>query len=205
MAVAEQKIETTKKFLSKLWNVSRFLSSFPIVKSANPTMTDKWILSELGNLVAECEKGYGEYNFFVSATAIREFVWNVFAAHYIEMVKARAYGSDFGESDRDAAIFTLHKVLSTILRLLAPITPFITDHLWQSLYSEKSIHLEKSVEKEDVQDLSKFTSEIIEFNSQVWNEKKSKNLSLKDSINITIPPNLEPFTKDLQKMHNLKS
>ena len=202
---SEQKIETTKKFLSKLWNVSRFLSSFPIVKSANPTMTDKWILSELGNLVAECERGYSEYNFFVSATAIREFVWNVFAAHYIEMVKARAYGSDFGESDRDAAIFTLHKVLSTILRLLAPITPFITDHLWQSLYSEKSIHLEKSVEKEDVQDLSKFTSEIIEFNSQVWNEKKSKNLSLKDSINITIPPNLEPFTKDLQKMHNLKS
>ena len=44
---SEQKIESTKKFLSKLWNVSRFLSSFPLIDSANLTDTDKWILSEL--------------------------------------------------------------------------------------------------------------------------------------------------------------
>ncbi len=200
---SEQKIETTKKFLSKLWNVSRFLSGFPIVKSANPTITDKWIISELDKLIAECKKGYSEYNFFVSATAIREFTWNLFAAHYIEMIKARAYGSDFSEEERDAAIFTLHKVLNTILRLLAPITPFITEYLWQTLYSEESIHNQKLVGRENPEDLTKFTPEIVAFNSKVWNEKKTQGISLKDSIKIQVPSSLEQFAKDLQKMHNL--
>ncbi|HET9010065.1 MAG TPA: valine--tRNA ligase [Nitrosarchaeum sp.] len=199
----EQKIESTKKFLSKLWNVSRFLSSFPIIESGIPTATDKWILSELDNLIKECKKGYDEYNFFIPAIAIREFTWNIFAAHYIEMVKARAYGIGFTDDERDGAIYTLHKTLSTILKLLAPITPFITEYLWKTLYSSDSIHKQHQVEPELEYDQSKITKEITEFNSKVWNEKKAKNLSLKDSIAIKVPESLELFKKDLKSMHNL--
>ncbi len=199
----EQKIESTKKFLSKLWNVSRFLSSFPVIESGIPTTTDKWILSELDNLIKECKRGYDEYNFFIPAIAIREFTWNLFAAHYIEMVKARAYGIGFSDEERDGAIYTLHKTLSTILKLLAPITPFITEHLWKTLYSTESIHKQHQVETESKYNQNKITKEITEFNSKVWNEKKTKNLSLKDSITITIPENLESFKKDLKSMHNL--
>ena len=200
----EQKIESTKKFLSKLWNVSRFLSSFPVIKSGTPNPTDQWILSELNNLIKECKKGYDEYNFFIPAIAIREFTWNVFAAHYIEMVKARAYGIGFSDEERDGAIFTLHKILSTILKLLAPITPFITDHLWKTLYSTDSIHKEHQVKVEDEYIENNFTNEIAEFNSKVWNEKKTKGLSLKDSFSFLIPENLEAFKKDLKSMHNLE-
>ena len=199
----EQKIESTKKFLSKLWNVSRFLSSFPIIESGITTATDKWILNELDNLIKECKKGYDEYNFFIPAIAIREFTWNLFAAHYIEMVKARAYGIGFTDEERDGAIYTLHKTLSTILKLLAPITPFITEHLWKTLYSSESIHKQHQAETESEYNQSKITKEITEFNSKVWNEKKTKNLSLKDSITITIPDSLESFKKDLKSMHNL--
>lgn len=199
----EQKIESTKKFLSKLWNVSRFLSSFPIIESGNTTATDKWILNELDNLIKECKKGYDEYNFFIPAIAIREFTWNIFAAHYIEMVKARAYGIGFTDEERDGAIYTLHKTLSTILKLLAPITPFITEYLWKTLYSSESIHKQHQVETGSEYNQSKITKEITEFNSKVWNEKKTKNLSLKDSITITIPDSLESFKKDLKSMHNL--
>jgi len=202
---SEQKVETTKKFLSKLWNVSRFLSGFPVLKSGKPTPSDKWILSELQKLVIECKKGYDDFNFFIPATSIREFAWNLFAAHYIEMVKGRAYSTDFTEEERDSAIFTLHKVLSTVLLLLAPITPFITDYLWQTLYSQKSVHKENFPEAEKVEDMSEFTKLITEFNSDIWNKKKEKGLSLKDSIESTIPEKLQPFTKDLQSMHNLKS
>lgn len=200
---SEQKIEATKKFLSKLWNVARFLSSFEVIKSGNPTDTDKWILSELDKLVLECKKGYENYNFFIPSTAIREFTWNIFAAHYIEMVKARAYGLGFSCEEKQAAICTLHKVLATILKLLAPITPFITEYLWQKLYAQNSIHQEMQVVSENVEDMTKFTKEIVEFNSNVWNEKKKKNLSLKDSIGIKVPSSLELFKKDLQSMHNL--
>ena len=201
---SEQKIESTKKFLSKLWNVSRFLSSFPIIDSATLTPTDKWILSELDRLISKCKKGYVEYNFFIPAIALREFTWNLFAAHYIEMVKSRAYGIGFSEEEKNGAIYTLHKTLSAILKLLAPITPFITDYLWQTLYSKQSIHKELQVQQESPEDMTKFSKEIIEFNSNVWNEKKRKNLSLKDSVSISIPENLIQFKKDLQSMHNLE-
>jgi valyl-tRNA synthetase len=199
----EQKIDSTKKFLSKLWNVSRFLSSFPVIETGSPSASDKWILAELDKLVVECKKGYEEYNFFIPAIAIREFTWNVFAAHYIEMVKARAYGIEFSDEERDGAIYTLHKTLSTILKLLAPITPFITEHLWKELYSENSIHKQRQVEPENIENDDNLTKEIAEFNSKVWNEKKSQSLSLKDSIKIEIPEILKPFEKDLKSMHNL--
>ena len=200
---SEQKMDSTKKFLSKLWNVSRFLSSFETVESTTSTETDKWILSELDKLVIECQKGYEKYNFFVPAIAIREFTWNLFAANYIEMVKARAYGIGFSEDEKNAAIHTLHKVLATILKLLAPITPFITEYLWQTLYSDESIHKQRQAEPEYPEEYSKFTKEITEFNSKVWNEKKSKGLSLKDSVSLSVPDNLAAFAKDFISMHNL--
>ncbi len=159
---SEQKIESTKKFLSKLWNVSRFLSSFPIIESGKLTDSDKWILSELDKLISVCNEGYSKYNFFVPATALREFTWNIFAAQYIEMAKARAYGIGFDDDERDGAIFTLHKVLSTILKLLAPITPLITEHLWLTLYSKNSIHKEQLPEIENVENMTAMTQPIIE-------------------------------------------
>jgi len=192
---SEQKIESTKKFLTKLWNVSRFLSSFPIVESADLADTDKWIISELDKLVKDCKAGFDEYNFFIPAIAIREFTWNIFAAQYIEMAKARAYGIGFSDAERDGAIYTLHKVLSTLLKLLAPITPYITDFLWQTLYSDKSIHTEQQTKEESNEDLTQHTQAISEFNSKVWNEKKEKGLHLPDSIKIDIPKELEIFRK----------
>ena len=201
---SEQKIESTKKFLSKLWNVSRFLSGFPVLETGKLSPADKWILSELDKVVAECKKGYSEYNFFIPATALREFTWNIFAAHYIEMTKGRAYGTGFSEEERDGVIYTLHKVLSTLLLLLAPITPFITDYLWQNLYSDKTIHKERFAEKENYEDWTEFTKEIVEFNSNVWNKKKELGLSLKDTVDFEIPSNLSQFAKDLKAMHNLK-
>nr|AIF07708.1 valyl-tRNA synthetase (VARS, valS) [uncultured marine thaumarchaeote KM3_23_E01] len=201
---SEQKIESTKKFLTKLWNVSRFLSSFPTVESADLTDTDKWIISELDKLVKDCKAGFDEYNFFIPAIAIREFTWNVFAAQYIEMAKARAYGIGFSDAERDGAIYTLHKVLSTLLKLLAPITPYITDFLWQTLYSNKSIHTEQQAKEESNEDLTQHTQAISDFNSKVWNEKKEKGLHLPDSIKIEIPKELEIFKKDLVAMHHLE-
>jgi len=201
---SEQKIESTKKFLTKLWNVSRFLSSFPIVESADLADTDKWIISELDKLVKDCKAGFDEYNFFIPAIAIREFTWNVFAAQYIEMAKARAYGIEFSDAERDGAIYTLHKVLSTLLKLLAPITPYITDFLWQTLYSDKSIHTEQQTKAESNEDLTQHTQAISDFNSKVWNEKKEKGLHLPDSIKIEIPKELEIFKKDLVAMHHLE-
>ena len=211
---SEHRIASSKNFLSKLWNIGRFLSSFDILLESPGQLfaTDKWIIAELSKLIEECKKGYDDFNFFIPSNAIREFTWNLFAAHYIEMVKGRAYNKE-DEFGHKSAIFTLHKCMSTILLLLAPICPFITEELWTKIYSVKSIHLQQipQLPQENYLELSKHTGSITEFNSMVWNKKKEtisketgKPLSLKDPIEIAVPAELEQFKKDLQAMHNLK-
>ena len=214
---SEQSISICQKFLSKLWNLGRFLSSFPIPKEIFADIdrksilpTDKWILSELFRLVENCSKGYNIFNFFIPSNHIRDFSWNLFASHYVEMVKSRVYD----ESDptaQNSALYALHKCFSTILLLLAPICPFITEELWKTLYSSRSIHLQKKPMTNDFfKDFEKFTEKIVEFNSFVWNKKKEsinpntgKPASLKDPISLSVPLELQEFQKDLQHMHNL--
>lgn len=210
---SEQRILSSQKFLSKLWNLGRFLSSFDFISEAPHELSasDKWILAELSNLVEECEKGYEDFNFFIPANAIREFTWGLFASHYVEMVKGRVY--DINDSvGQKSAIFTLHKCLSTILKLLAPLCPFITEELWTKIYSTQSIHQQCLPQAQKYYlEMRKSTQYITEFNSRVWNKKKQtisrktgKSLSLKDSIDITVPIELDAFKKDLCIMHNLR-
>lgn len=198
-----EKIEGTSKFLTKLWNVSRFISAFPLCEKVELTATDKWILGELSNLIENIRRNYLIYRFNDAAVSIREFVWNIFAPHYVEMVKSRAYGRGFSESEQKAAWFTLHTCLRVFLKLLAPIIPFITDHLWLKIYDKTSIHKEPFPEAKWKTEVTKLTRKLTEFNSVVWNKKKQKGVSLRESIQIKIPEELNPFEKDLVAMHNI--
>lgn len=177
---------------------------FPQPTKAELTHTDKWILSELNELVKNCKKGYDDFDFFIPANAIREFTWNLFASHYIEMVKTRAYGEGFNKKEQEAAWHTLHSVLKTLLKLFAPIAPYITDYVWRELYEKESIHLEYLPESEWKFGLEKLTEKIVDFDNKIWKEKKDKGLSLKTEIETEIPKDLKFFEKDLKRMHNLK-
>ncbi|MFH8119939.1 MAG: class I tRNA ligase family protein, partial [Candidatus Aenigmatarchaeota archaeon] len=201
---SEQRIANAGKFLTKLWNIARFVSSFPQPKKAKLTETDKWILAELSKLIEGCLKGYEEFNFFIPATKLREFTWNLFASHYVEMVKPRAYGENFSKEEQRSAWFTLHTCLKNILLLLAPIVPFITEKIWSELYGKKSIHLQNFPKPLWKTEHAKLTEKIVEFNSKVWNLKKEKGISLKDEIEIKIPEELKVFEKDLRAMHNIR-
>jgi valyl-tRNA synthetase len=200
---SEFRIAGAHKFLTKLWNLSRFISSFPQVKTTTLTTSDKWILSELRKLIERCRVGYADFNFFVPASEIRDFVWETFASHYVEMVKPRAYGQGFGKSQQRAAWFTLHTVLENILLLLAPIIPFMTDYVWRQLYSESSIHRKKFPKPTWSKSHSRYTEKILAFNRKVWRIKEEKNLTLRDSLPMEIPRALKPFSDDLIKMHSL--
>lgn len=216
---SEQSISNSQKFLSKLWNLGRFLSSFEVPKefSTEPLKnnnillhTDKWILSELDKLINTCIKGYDNYNFFIPATSIRDFTWNVFASHYVEMIKGRAYDNQ-NKNFQVSSLYTLHRCFSIILLLVAPICPFITEKLWKTLYSSESIHIQRFPKTNDFfKDFEKYTEKIIEFNSLVWNKKKNsinpntgKPLSLKDATSVNVPSELKEFVEDLKTMHNL--
>ncbi len=199
---SEERIANAGKFLTKLWNISRFISMFPAVKNVKPIDSDKWVLAELNKLVKECRKGYEDFNFFIPANKIRDFIWNVFADHYVEMVKKRAYGEGFSKEEKESAWFTLHTCLETILELLAPIVIFMTDFIARELYHKHSIHTEEFPEPQWDEKMSHLTQKLLEFNSKVWNMKKEKGLSLKDPIAMETPVELKQFEKDLKAMHN---
>lgn len=205
---SEQKISGAGKFLTKLWNIARFISGIPRPPSEpkfeDLAQSDRWILAELSKLTEECLEGYRDYNFFIPANKIRDFTWNTFAAHYIELAKGRAYGQGFSQQEKLSAQFTLHECLKQLLLLLAPISPFITETIWLALYSKKSIH------QEIFPDYGKWSQEalnssklLLDFNSSVWNEKKSKGLSLKEPVSVPVPEGLSGFARDLKAMHNI--
>ena len=197
---SEERILNALKFLTKLWNLARFISIFPYPKKAKLEASDKWILAELNELVRECLQGYKHFNFYIPAIRIKEWVWNVFASHYVEMVKARAY--KFDKSSK-GAWFALHEVLRTILILLAPVIPHFTDFIWRKLYGKKSIHLQKLPKPKAKSKWVDYTEPLLQFNSYVWNLKKEKNLSLKAPIKLKIPDQLKKFEKDLILMHHM--
>ncbi|HXQ92743.1 MAG TPA: valine--tRNA ligase [Nitrososphaerales archaeon] len=205
---SESKIATPGKFLTKLWNISRFIAGFPVPEEKpsydDISPSDRWILSELSSLTEECIKGYEDYNFFIPANRIRDFTWNIFAAHYVEIAKVRAYGSGFSQKEIVSARYALHQCLRSILLLLAPICPFITEALWLKVYSSQSIHSQTFPDSKnwDSQYLA-FEKQIVDFNSKVWNEKKARGLSLKESIQMEIPAELQEFASDLKAMHNI--
>jgi valyl-tRNA synthetase len=203
--LSEDRVAGAGKFLTKLWNTARFIAGFPEPKSAKLTRTDAWILSELNTLIQECVAGYKEGNGFVPSTKIRDFVWNVFAAHYIEMVKGRAYGDGVTKEECDAARWTLHRVMKSILLLTAPITPHITDHIWRRLYGQQSIHLEGFPVPDRNKVAKGIGQAIVQFDEQVWKTKRDKGVSLREPIAATIPPKLRPYRNDLGRMHHIEA
>jgi len=206
---SEQRIAGASKFLTKLWNLSRFISSFPRPTKARFTATDRWILSELSRLSERCLKGYEDFNFFIPSNEIRDFVWNLLAPHYAEMAKARAYNSDnaFSKTEQRAAWFTLHCCLRSVLILLAPICPYITDYLWRSIYSQRSIHTEPFLRpsKRLINRLDKVTTSLVEFNSTIWKFKKDHNIALNQPLaKVYASPRIRSMRSDLLAMHRIQ-
>ena len=200
---SEERIAGAGKFLTKLWNTCRFISSFPMPAKAELTWTDKWMLNELGKLTEECVEAYGRFDVFTVSTKVREFLWNVFASNYLEMAKGRAYGDGVTQEEQEAAWYTLHTVVKSMLLLLAPVIPYMTDYAWRKLYGTQSIHLEAFPKAQRFEVSEKVGQSIMEFNAEVWKTKRDKGLALKDSINTRIPPNLKQFEKDLVRMHHI--
>ncbi|MCI4371712.1 MAG: class I tRNA ligase family protein, partial [Thermoplasmata archaeon] len=197
--ISEAKIGGAGKFITKLWNVARFISSFEEPDAGKLQPADEWILSELNRLIETSRGAYEDLNLFLPANRGREFLWNLFAPHYVEMVKGRAYEGDSG------ARWTLHACLRDLLRLLAPIAPFSTDKMWRSMY-DGSVHAERFPVPRDGIPASRAdsTEGLVAFNADVWKRKKDQGLPLNVELpGVEIPPTLKPFEVDLRRMHRL--
>jgi valyl-tRNA synthetase len=210
---SEARLAGAHSFTTKLWNISKFISSFPNPSENECELlpTDTWILGGLNQMITEAIKGYNELDFNKPATRIRTFTWEAFASHYIEMAKARAYnkGKIFSEKQQKGTWYTLHRCLESILRILAPICPFITEEIHRRIYSpDMSIHTLTfpRPQQELETPFENLTPLIIAVNGAIWKTKKDAKLSLNAEIkSLHLPPELEPFRQDLKTMHNVEN
>ncbi len=206
---SEDKIQGNGKFLTKLWNVARFISGFGDAPKKQPKLAvlDQWILSELNQLIGFSKEHFEEYDFHNPGVRLRHFVWEIFASHYLELVKARVYNTDgkFTKEEQESAIWTLNQVLDTLLKLLSPIVPFITYKIYKDLRG-KDVHMEKFPVAEKIE-FEKFTvDELVEINAAIWKAKRDKNLSLKDGLDsFDIPKKFKDVERELIGMHGIKA
>ncbi|HHT55843.1 MAG TPA: valine--tRNA ligase, partial [Acholeplasma sp.] len=135
-----EKVESSWNFINKLWNISRFVmlnlnkKTYEIDYN-NLTLSDKWILSRLNEVIGDANKYYEVYNFNETAHVLYNFIWNEFADWYLELSKV-SLKDDSLKTNTEAVLF---EVLNAILKLLHPFTPFVTDMLYQELTNEDSI------------------------------------------------------------------
>ena len=133
-----EKLESAANFANKLWNASKFVLG-NLEEIDYDTMPqklcyeDKWILSKLNKLIKETTINLNNYDLGVWTQKVYDFIWGEFCDWYIEMVKPRLYDKE--NKTREAAQYTLNKVLGDSLKLLHPIMPFITEEIYTKLYN----------------------------------------------------------------------
>ncbi|MFH1308636.1 MAG: class I tRNA ligase family protein, partial [Patescibacteria group bacterium] len=165
---SENTAKTSRNFANKLFNINRFIKEFldkPETKKPK-TLADKWIISKLNTLIKNTTNNIKEYKLGEASREIYDFVWHDYADWYVEISK---------QQDK-----SLNKeIFETILKLLHPFMPFITEHLYNDkknplIISNWPKHNEKLIDKKTEKEFEKIQNKII--------EKRKENIKLQDLI-----------------------
>lgn len=130
---SEKKVEINRNFINKIWNASYFVlnqikdQKIKDVLDVNLTLSDKWILNELNNLVASVNNKFEKYDIGMAASELYDFFWTKFCDWYIEISKVTI------SENKEGVCSVLVHVLSTLLKMLHPFIPFITEQIYLEL------------------------------------------------------------------------
>ena len=219
MAYQEKDLVTGQRFVTKLWNASKFtlmhLKDFKH-KKVKLEIMDKWLLSKLNKIIKECTESFENYEYSKTKLEVENFFWHTFCDNYLEIIKDRIYNPDKrGKNARRSAQYALYTTLLTVLKLIAPITPFITEEIYQMDFIKrekvKSIHLCSwpQYDKNIIDNKSEKVGDLfIDIITDVRQFKTKNKKSLKEEIILTLDKNdkklLEPVLDDLKATVNAK-
>ena len=131
------RMEGFRNFCNKLWNAARYVlmntESFSYDADFTRSLADRWILSRLQDTIDETSKSIELYRFDHAAQTVYDFVWNEYCDWYLELSKPVLWDDNGAHETQQGTLRTLLEVLETILRLMHPLTPFITEEIWQNV------------------------------------------------------------------------
>lgn len=222
-AFSEYCVKIGKKLITKLWNASNFCSlhiqnldrqsqeSLSLFKEKIIFETmDKWLISELYITIEKVTEEFEKYNYSIARLYTEEFFWNKFCDNYLEIVKGRIYDpNNLNPRGKLSAIWTIYFVLETIVKLFAPYIPFVTEEIFQLLFTENniSVHSKNNWPKLESffydEGSCKIGTIFLQILEQVRKFKTKENLSMKAPLKMVIlytsfSPNLfETIKSDL--------
>jgi valyl-tRNA synthetase len=132
--LAEERIEGYRNFVTKLWNAARFIQLYADGPQTSMTpksrpFPDRWIFSRLNHTIREVTKAFEDYRFDQAAFFLYQFIWHEYCDWFIEIAKPCLQQES--HPDAPATRHTLLESFEVVQRLLHPVTPFITEEIWQ--------------------------------------------------------------------------
>ena len=132
------RVEGYRNFCNKIWNASRFVLMNTETEDTGRdggelvlSLADRWIWAQFQQTLAEFEKAISEYRFDIAAQTVYEFTWNQFCDWYLELTKPVLNNDQASDAEKRGTRHTLINVLESLLRLLHPLMPFITETIWE--------------------------------------------------------------------------
>nr|WP_283626493.1 valine--tRNA ligase [Alteromonas macleodii] len=144
------RVEGYRNFCNKIWNASRFVLMNTEEHDTGRdggemvlSMADRWIWAKFQQTLIEFEKALEDYRFDIAAQTVYEFTWNQFCDWYLELTKPVLNNDASTEAEKRGTRHTLINVLESLLRLLHPLMPFITDTIWQRVVPLSALKVEE--------------------------------------------------------------
>lgn len=176
LSIGEDHARASRNFATKIFNATKFAlmngaELAPLPAPSELTDADRWILGRLEEVRAEADSALEGYEFSRACEAIYHFAWDEFCDWYLELAKVQ-----FGQDDHATHTATvLATVLDSLLKLLHPVMPFVTETLWKTLTDGESIVIAEwpspsgvavdSVATQRITDMQKLITEVRRFRS----------------------------------------
>ncbi len=207
----ESLCEQGRNFNNKIWNAFRLVKGWQIADGEQPeacAIAAKWFEAKLKQTNAEVDDLFSKYRLSEALMAVYKLFWDEFSSWYLEMVKP-AYGSpiDTKTYEQTLAFF------ETLLKMLHPFMPFITEELWQHIYDRKDgesimrAQLDLAAPSADDDALAAAIENVKLIVSGVRTVRNQKNIPNKDALTLQVvgKNDFEAYTSVITKMANLSA
>ncbi len=166
------------------------------------TVLDKWVLAKLTDLVIKLKQAFDDYDFAGVSTLLKSFIVDDFSTWYIRRSRDRV-GLDSEVGDRDITLSVMYGVLVTLTKLMAPLTPFITEEIFQNLTGDVSVHLtdyplgDKSLLNDSLIQDMKVVRQIVELGHS---KRKEANIKLRQPLSRVVYTSTVKLSDQLEKI-----